>query len=333
MNDIRLDLVTDINSPSGYAAHARMLIDCLKDVVDIKVPPIKNNQVDVPLGAKLEEYMEMTKKTREANVILYFCTPEYWEPIPNRYNIGWLQWETTSITNQGFFYPRRQLHPEKCNWVSQMNRMDEVWTGCSEAKKAFERSGVKRPIRVFRGPINTSYWIPEAPEIEKGLLAVTHDVNGVAIPKDKRRFVVGFVGEWCKRKNVDALIATVCHALPSDRTVIVLKSYLNDVGTESSTLKKIVLDCKASLHLPALPPIVVIDEIMTDDEIRGLIQTFDLYYTASKGEGLDMPLLQAMSMEKIVACVNWGAHADYMKDQVNGFSIDYNLEIVRGHEI
>jgi glycosyltransferase involved in cell wall biosynthesis len=331
---IKLDIVTDVSSPSGYAAHARALIQAIKNDIDIRVPPVKGNQVDVPLPKEvLDEYQIMIKKDRKPDAILYFCTPEFWEPKAGIYNIGWLQWESTHISNVEFDYPRRQIHPSKTNWVAMMNRMDEIWTGSNQAKQAFINSGVVRPIKIIQGPVDTNFYAPESPEIEPGLIGVTHEPDGTPIPREKRRFVVGLIGEWCKRKNNEAVLSTALTCLPPDRSIVVIKAHLNDVGTQRDELKKIVATVKNSLRVGKLAPVVLIDEMLSDIHMRGLMQTFDTYYCLSRGEGLNLPLVQCMSMEKVCIATNWSAHKDYMVDGKNGYLIDCVMKVVRGQEV
>lgn len=53
----------------------------------------------------------------------------------------------------------------------------------------------------------------------------------------------------------------------------------------------------------------------------------DCYTTVSKGEGFDLPMVQAMSLGKLVVATDYLAHADYMNTD-NSIPVKYTMKPV-----
>jgi hypothetical protein len=55
-----------------------------------------------------------------------------------------------------------------------------------------------------------------------------------------------------------------------------------------------------------------------------LIRGCDVYTSVSKGEGFDLPMMQAMALEKLIVTTRFLAHSDYLTDQ-NSINVEYTF--------
>jgi glycosyltransferase involved in cell wall biosynthesis len=321
-------LIADVDSPSGYSAHARELLKSLKriDWITLGIRARKHDRVSVELSEEQREwYRELTmiEWDSPADVVIQFCTPELYLPTPSSYTIGLTQWETTSIPCVD-----DPAHP-KDNWVRQMNNVcQEIWTSSSTAKKAFLETGVKRPVYVFPGPIDTDLYKPGLEELD--IEGVNVDQEGKKIPKELRPVTIGLIAQWTRRKNIEEWLLWVMSQFKPDKVVGVLKTYGNYMGDEEThaALKKIKKAREMVVGLRG-PPIALITEKFTDEEIARFFSSIDIYCSFSRGEGFGLPLAQAMSSECLVAHTGWSSVTDFLDDTC-GYPLNYTMEPVTG---
>jgi glycosyltransferase involved in cell wall biosynthesis len=315
---IAVELVCDIMSPSGYSAHARELIKCLDNCCDLYLKDSKHDSQNVSLEGEVADIVsKCTLKPYKAPAIrIQFETPEFYTPVSNAFNIGFVQWETTKI-------PDTDLNgKENLNWVKQMNKMDMIWTSSSMSIDAFQNSGVTVPIELIPGPIDTQYYVKtRAPLMIPG---VTCDREGNPCKLD--RPVLGLVAQWTPRKNIEDFLIVCFSEFTTDDFVILLKTYGSHLTPEygEKCLKKIK-ELRALVKNPNAPDVVAITENMTDDQMASLYQSMDFIVNTSRGEGFCLPLAQGMASGAIPITNKFSAPMDYV-DEGCGFLVDYILE-------
>lgn len=121
---------------------------------------------------------------------------------------------------------------------------------------------------------------------------------------------------WDRRKNLPGLInAFTRHAaLHKDKkSALVVKLVIDNVDTKVQNISEIlqsehgvVLNC---------PDIYFIGENISDKQMSGLFLTFDFYVCASVAEGLNLPLIEAMSMNMVPISSAKTAMFDYITNQ------------------
>jgi glycosyltransferase involved in cell wall biosynthesis len=331
VSKLKVELVSDFNSPTGYSTHARDLITSLLAIerIDLSLRPNKADKATVELGDETEQvYRDLiAKSNRKPDVRIHFEIPNFYQFEEGVYTIGFTQWETSRI-------PWRPIDAQKSatwNWVERMNRCDEIWTSCEDAKLAFERTKVTSPVHVVPGPIDTDFFHPDREELKIRGLTVTN--KGTMIPRSTRPKVVGFMGAWTKRKNIEDWLVWLKTQFAPKTVVGLLKTSIGTIGIGdqpkliSSRIKEIDNLCKhvtgADIHF--------ICEKLTDEEVARFFMTPDLYVSFSRGEGLDLPTLQAMASGCLVMHTDWGATRDYLTNEV-GFPLPFQFEPVYGME-
>jgi glycosyltransferase involved in cell wall biosynthesis len=303
-------------APSGYAhaarAHARALIE---QGVDIKAELHSHDAIE---GDCLDDWWKATwpkikeKDLEGRRIRIQHETPEFFNPDPNMYNIGAVAWETDGIRN------RPLKGNEQCNWVGQMNRMNEIWTFSTTSKKAFEDSGVRVPISVFGHPVPHDLFKPS---------------NPIAFREDemlKERIVFLTVGQWYFRKDMTSiLIAYLTEFSSADNVCLFLKTYISrpDKVDEAEQIRKDVDSIRANLKLKDYPPIVMHCGLLPEEQLPCLYSASDCFVYASHGEGFALPVAESMLCERAPISHNWSSMKDYLTDDVS-LICDYRLRPV-----
>jgi len=330
-----LDLVTDIDSPSGYSAFARAFGKALFDAgVDIKVTPHKHDKTTIPLDEFwTDKIAGMVNRQDRPDIRMHIETPEFFRPVPGIKNIGFTFWETDKIP--GAVKEGEPGVAPNFNWVNQMNMMDEMWTSANFAAKAFTDSGVTVPTRVVGIPLEFLDSDEELP-----ISGVVIDEGGALIHHNERRIVIGTVAQFNFRKNLEDLIIAVCSEFRSHEVVLVLKTYgatQNDPRQED-IVKKRVMSLKNTVGWKDIPQVITIQNTLSDLQMRQLYNSMDMFVTCSRGEGFCIPAAQAMGSGVPTITTDWSAMTDFVHGgpvhdtghPQTGWPVNYQLEPVYG---
>lgn len=321
---MKIDIVGNPFDHTQYGHLVRSLIRYLGPKYDINIPVFNMNQPTPMLSQKeIMEFSQYSKGQRLPDTILFCDYPINWMPNPSSRNIGILIWPTTRIPNRSMLLPNLGIHPDRANFVNTANHMNEIWVFSSYAEMVARHSGITVPIKVIKPLLDRKLWDKDAQELDRGILDVTHNGSGAFIEKANRPYVIGTIIEWSVKANIEAFITAGLVSIPSDKSIVVLK--INKApNIQSAEIIEYINRLKNSLKLPILPKIVYIDDIYSDEETCGLLKTFDLYVSTSRGEGVDYNALHAMAMDKPVILPN---HTWY--ENINCTKIPCTTSVVR----
>jgi len=330
---MRLEVVTDIDSTSGYSNFARTYIKALLDYgVKIQLNQTKHDKSSIELDdwwkANIGKLLE-SPQLPDAKV--YIETPEFFQFHPNIKNVGYTFWETTRIASthvQGNPVP-----DQRYNWVSQMNKMNLMLTGCRSSKQSFIKSGVNTPIEVIGCPVKQH-------DINEELLihGVTINQSTNIIERNARPFVFGSIAQWTWRKNLEDLIVAFCTEFQPGEAVLCLKTYLtspigggSNIKEESIEIAHIenkIKEIKGGIGYTLLPEVVLIGASLTDEQMLKLHNSFDAYVNPSRGEGFCLPAVTAMLAGSAVLSTDFSATQDYVIAGETGWPVKCTMEPV-----
>lgn len=185
-------------------------------------------------------------------------------------------------------------------WVRQANRMDEVWVPSRFNLDGFNNSGLRRPIHTIPLGIDPNYFHP-----------------GIrAHPNPHGEFIFLSTLEWGERKDPWLLLGTFNNTFTASEPVRLLVKIINRDPAVSITDEIGRLDLKASggrisflfnLDFPYY-------------QMGSLYRSADCFVSPSRGEGWNMPVMEAMACGLPVIATDWGPHREFLNSRV-GFPL------------
>ena len=292
--DIHIEWRSEISAIAGkYSELARNLLKPLvKGGAQIKITP-DESYLPPHVKNEDEEVRRMvidSQQVPESNIKINQCIPSRFAPEKGKINIGYITWETTKLPK---------------DWSPHINNTcDHLITSAESIKEVAEESGVTVPISVVRPCIDADSWSPEGEKIE---------ING--IDPDDVKFL--YTANFIPRKNLEDLVLGFCVAFHNvDDAVLIIKTYgSQNSPSQQKSIRQGIASMKSKIKgFKHTPKIIVLDQLLSEEQIKKITRFSDVYVTSSKGEGANLPLLQSMSMEKLVIANNFLSHKDYLNE-------------------
>ena len=215
------------------------------------------------------------------------------------YNIGYMAWELPSLPD---------------SLLSSLDMFQEMWTLSDFCTGAI---GMKATVPVLSVPLfadsNTSV-------IENG-----RDYFG--FDKDIFLFMLAYdCNSYVSRKNPQAAVEAFLKAFsPQDSNVgLVIKL------TYPDNYKDHIVELKQ--QLAPYPHVYFIEQYLSDEEMRTLIQASDTYVTLHRSEGLGLIPLEAMLLGTPVISTAWSGNMEYMT-HMNTALVGYEMVPVDGRYV
>lgn len=301
---INIEWCGEILAIHGYGVTARRILKPLiEGGATIKLTPDEDY---VPPHKRITdsfwlEQIEKSKTLPPPPVKVCYCIPPMFKPRPGAINILSSQWETTH-------YPKE--------WVPIINSADRFWVGTPSLKQSALNSGVKVPIGVMNATIDPNEWKPDGPTSRLA-----------EIPKDAVKFI--FVGDWIPRKNIEDLIIGYLTAFSGVKdTALIIKTWSNAPGI---TGRKHIEDAIRHINNKIVgierPKIYLVTDMLPESQLIDLMRDAHCYVSVSHGEGFDLPMVQAMSLGKIIVTTPFLAHGDYLNEH-NSLPVRFTISPV-----
>jgi glycosyltransferase involved in cell wall biosynthesis len=194
-------------------------------------------------------------------------------------------------------------------YVGAFNRKLDLITVLSEfVKKVLEDSGIRIPIAVTGGGVD--HLLRSTPKM----------------PSEKiRKFSFLHISSCFPRKGVDAMLVAYGKAFrQSDEVTLVIKTFPNPHNdVEAQLRKQQTLDA-------GYPDVLVVNQDCTDEELVGWYAACDALVAPSHGEGLGLPLAEAMLFNLPVITTGWSGQRDFC-DDTSAWLCDFQFEKSSSH--
>jgi GT2 family glycosyltransferase/glycosyltransferase involved in cell wall biosynthesis len=273
-----------MNFPTGYATSCREFLRAL-DQQGVRTTyryvygPRTVFAVEEPRQSgdyRLNVLAERTPASRPAVGVVY-GQGDVFTRNQARYKIGF-----TMLEVDGF----------PAEWVRQGNRMDEVWVPSEFNREGYRRCGLGRPIHVMGLGVDTQYFHP----------AVT------AHPNPAGEFVFLSIFEWGERKEPGLLLKAFNEVFGADEPVRLLCKVMNrDSGVRvKDEIRRLRLrDTGGKISY-------LFNLEFPHYQLGSLYRSADAYVANSRGEGWNMPLMEAMACGLPAIATDWGAHREFV---------------------
>lgn len=194
------------------------------------------------------------------------------------------------------------------NWSPIINKFDAVCVPCAQNIEAMKTSGVKIPIFLAPHGIDTNKYKPDNLKLQ---------VKGM-----DGRFIFVSVFDFQHRKNPETLLEAYWKEFTSsDRVMLVIKTY----GISRAMIMEKIQGYKERLGFKnGTAPITVLTGILDDIQFRGLYTAGNAFVLPTRGEGVGIPFMEALSSGIPVIATGWGGQMDFLNES-NSFLVDYKL--------
>ncbi len=196
------------------------------------------------------------------------------------------------------------------NWVRDFNTyLQGITVMSSQVKKILIDNGIYIPIEVCG-------------------LGLDHIMNVTAsldYTIDAKAFKFLHVSSCFPRKGIDILLTAYGDEFTSnDNVSLIIKTFQNPHNEIVSILDKF----RNGNQL--FPDVILIQEDLSDEQLKSLYLQVNALVAPSKGEGFGLPLAEAMLLELPVITTGWGGQTDFCNNE-NSWMIDYSFSKAKTH--
>jgi glycosyltransferase involved in cell wall biosynthesis len=200
-------------------------------------------------------------------------------------------------------------------------------------------SGFQKAKKVFTfSDYNHENWLMSCDNIVKigfGIEDCFRHCDDKANILNKQGFTFLSVGDWTERKGFDILLDAYCEEFTAnDNVTLILKVHMGGFTAMHKAYLKKDIDEFLSKYKNRPRILLCMDKMYYDDMPR-LYNACDCFVLATRGEGLGLPIAEAIARGLPVIVTHGSGHMDFVKDGVNGYVIKSeekavdNIEYIR----
>jgi len=284
-----------LNFPTGYAMSAQAMIKALDDKkirVHYKYVYGANSPFPVPEkeDMKHNRLNVICKRPfpKKPKVSVVYGQGDVFERNQGKYKIGFSMLEVDGFPEQ---------------WINQANKMDEIWVPSEFNVQTMQSCGLKRPIHKIPLGVDTNYFNPKIKSI-----------------RNENNDYVFFTNiEWGERKNPHMQLKQFNQTFKSSDDVCMIAKLNNrdpSINLQAEIKKLNLKQTGGRIYF-------IINRVFDFYQLPLLYRSIDCYITAGRGEGWDMPLMEAMACGLPTIATNWGAHQEFANNE-NSYLLNIN---------
>ncbi|MDK2820433.1 MAG: hypothetical protein PWP31_398 [Clostridia bacterium] len=278
---------------SGYGEMQRRILLALEDLGwKVTLRPFRslNTLIKDPINESRLKNMEKNPLPPPGSVQIFFCPAHMFEANSKYYNVGFTMTEADKVDKK---------------WVEKCNSMDEVWIPSRFNYETFLTCGVrKEKLHIMHLGVDTNHFKP------------AKSTNS----KKKVTFISSF--ELIPRKGCDVLLEAFSEEFDCLEPVeLVIKAYENGgrYDPQGKTLSNLLQS--VFKKYPKGGAIRLKKEIIPYSDLPELYQKATCYVSASRGEGWNLPAMEAMACGVPVIALRWSGHTEFLNSR-NSFLVE-----------
>ena len=196
-------------------------------------------------------------------------------------------------------------------WVEKFNtHLDSMTCLSKHVEKIMIDNGVKVPL--ITSGCGVDHW-----------QRVEADTEYILDDKHSFRFL--HVSSCFPRKGVDVLLQAYGDAFEGkDDVILIIKTFPNPHNEVHKWLQE------AKKQHAAYPDILIIEEDLSEEQLKALYKQCDALVAPSRAEGFGVPLAEAMLSDLAVITTGWGGQLDFCSD-ATAWLIEYEFTPAQTH--
>ena len=285
---MRVAFIAPFCDGTGYSNASQNIILAL-DHVGVDVIPIWITYSNNPkqIHPKIKELQK--KSADNIDVVIQCGLPWDFSYKSGVKNIGLFFYETTHFRGSG--------------WANSCNLMDELWLTTEEQIRACNNSGVTTPTYEINVPVDPEKFDKIYPKIN--------------FDSFNHCYKFYTISEISYRKNILGLIASYYAAFTvNDNVCLIIRGFVDGKTAEETEmhLESILSIFKKDCRHPGFPPVIFISDHLSNDQLNGLHQSCNCFVTVSRGEGWNLPSLDAACFGNTVIVPGWNGTKKIFSD-------------------
>ncbi|MGC5326892.1 glycosyltransferase family 4 protein [Brevibacillus sp. SYSU BS000544] len=269
--------------------------------VDIKIETTSKRSPMILKNPTLAFLIRKPYARNKRKILIYHHSPNTINMTKARkrfhYMILNIVWETTKIPKQ---------------WMSNINKFDAICVPSWQNRRALLSSGVKVPIFIVPHGVQWNAFVPWNKKLS---------VRGTY---GKFNFVSVF--GFQHRKNPETLLRAFWEEFSQkDKVALVIRTKGYQSYETVNWIRQKILNYRKKLKVkPNRAPVIVLPKYMSTGQLKGLYRLGNAFVLPTRGEGVCLPFLEALSSGVPVIATAWGGHMDFLKAR-NSFLVKYQL--------
>ncbi|MBB6637470.1 glycosyltransferase [Cohnella thailandensis] len=265
------------------------------------VAALRRQGIAVKVGRGLNKN-KRRRRLHARKVLIYHQLPRKWTLVKDRKRYDRIilntVWETTRV-------PRR--------WVPKINKFDSVCVPTEFNRIALRQSGVSIPIYRVPHGVHRTKFKPGNPKYP--------------LARAKGRFVFLSVFGFQHRKNPEALLRAYWEQFSaSDKVLLIIKTNGYSPRESGRWIRNRIASYKKRLGIrKQTAPIFVIAKRLNSVQLAGLYALANAFVLPTRGEGVGLPFMEALSSGIPVIATGWGGQMDFLNEG-NSFLVRYKLQ-------
>jgi glycosyltransferase involved in cell wall biosynthesis len=195
-------------------------------------------------------------------------------------------------------------------WAESFNaHLQGILCTSAHVRKVLEDAGITVPMAVVGNGVD---------HVERIRPALDYQVTG-------RKFRFLHISSCFPRKGADVLLDAWGRAFSNDDDVsLIIKTFPNPHNNVHAWLSE------AKRNRPNYPDVVIIEQDLTEAELKALYQSCHVFVAPSRAEGFGLPMAEAFLNGLPVITTGWSGQMDFC-DSSNSWLVDFHFERAVSH--